>query len=158
MGGDSSRDGEERHAPLSTRFWVSLARTYRLAYRRHSRALTPLGLTVSQFDVLATLFRSPAGGLRMGEISDRLLVTEGNVTGLVDRLERGGLVERRADPADRRAQRVRLTAEGHALAAQAIPVVEEELDRVFAGLDAEEMRRMQRMLRRARRSAEDEGR
>ncbi len=135
---------------------MSLARTYRLAYRRHSRALTPLGLTVSQFDVLATLFRSPASGLRMGGISERLLVTEGNVTGLVDRLERGGLVERRADPADRRAQRVRLTADGRALAERAIPVVEAELGRVFAGLDAEEMRRMQRLLRRARRSAEED--
>ena len=157
MGEESSRAGEERHAPLSTRFWVSLARTYRLAYRRHSRALAPLGLTVSQFDVLATLFRSPASGLRMGEISDRLLVTEGNVTGVVDRLQAAGLVERRADPVDRRAQRVRLTGQGHVLAERAIPVVEAELERVFAGLDAEEMRHVQRMLRRARRSAESEG-
>lgn len=155
---EPSRAGEERHTPLSTRFWVSLARTYRLAYRRHSRALAPLGLTVSQFDVLATLFRSPASGLRMGEISDHLLVTEGNVTGLVDRLEGAGLVERRVDPADRRAQRVRLTGEGRTLAERAIPVVEAELERVFAGLDAGEMRHVQRMLRRARRSAENEGR
>ena len=147
---------EERHVPLSTRFWVALARAYRLAYRRHSRALAPHGLTVSQFDLLATLYRSPPEGLRMGQISGRLLVTEGNVTGLVDRLEAAGMVERRPDPADRRAFRVRLTPAGHALAGAAIPTVEAELERVFAALPPEEMRRAQRVLRRARRSAENE--
>lgn len=81
---------EEQHVPLTTRFWVALARAYRLVYRRHSRALAPHGLAVSQFDVLPTLYRSPPGGLRMGEISDRLPVTEGNVTGLVDRLQEPG--------------------------------------------------------------------
>lgn len=150
----STERGEERHVSLATRFWVSLARTYRLAYRRHSRVLAPLGVTASQFDLLATLYRSPPRGLRMGELSDRLLVTEGNVTGLVDRLEAGGLVERRADPSDRRAQRVRLTEEGEALAVRAIPVMEAELERVFAGLAPEEIHQAQRVLRRARRSAE----
>ncbi|HEX2189780.1 MAG TPA: MarR family transcriptional regulator [Longimicrobiaceae bacterium] len=148
---------EDRHVPLATRFWVSLARAYRLAYRRHSRALAALGVSVSQFDLLATLHRSRPEGLRMGELSDRLLVTEGNVTGLVDRLQGAGMVERHADPADRRAFRVRLTPAGRALAERAIPVVEAELERVFAGLAPEEMRQAQRVLRRARRSAEGAG-
>ncbi len=148
---------ESRHAPLSTRFWVSLARAYRLAYRRHTRALARIGVTASQFDVLATLHRATGDGMRMGEISERLLVTEGNVTGLVDRLEGAGLVERGADPADRRALRVRLTPVGRAVAERAIPVVEAELERVFSGLAPEEMRQAQRVLRRARRSAEKDG-
>lgn len=151
----SVNEEDERHVPLPTRFWVALARAYRLAYRRHSRALAPLGVSVSQFDLLATLHRSPAGGLRMGELSDRLLVTEGNVTGLVDRLQAAGMVERHADPADRRAFRVRLTPAGRALAERAIPVVEAELARAFAGIPEERMRRAQRVLRLARRSAED---
>jgi DNA-binding MarR family transcriptional regulator len=150
------RGGDERHVPGPTRFWVALARAYRVAFRRHARALAPLGITVAQFDLLATLHRSPEAGLRMGELSGRLLVTEGNVTGLVDRLEAGGMVERRADPTDRRALRVRLTPEGRRVAETAVPVVEAELERAFAGLDSGEMRTTQRLLRRARRSAERE--
>ncbi|HEV2150018.1 MAG TPA: MarR family transcriptional regulator [Longimicrobiaceae bacterium] len=149
------KEREERDVPLPTRFWVALARSYRVVFRRHARALAPLGITVSQFDLLATLHRGPDEGLRMGELSTRLLVTEGNVTGLVDRLEAGGMVERRADPADRRAHRVRLTLQGRLLAEQAVPVVEAELERAFAGLDAEEMRKAQHLLRRARRAAAD---
>lgn len=66
------------------------------------------------------------------------------------------MVEHRADPADRRAFRVRLTGQGHALAGAAIPTVETELERVFAALPAEDIRQAKRILRRARRSAENE--
>ena len=56
-------------------------------------------------------FRAP-DGLQMGDLSRRMLVTGGNVTGIVDQLERAGLIARTADPADRRAYRVKLTKEG----------------------------------------------
>ena len=143
-----------RRIPEATRFWVSLARTYRLGSRRQGRVLAALGLTVPQFDVLATLFRSPAEGLRMGELSARLLVTEGNVTGLVGRMETAGLVARAPDPADARAVRVTLTPAGRRAAAQSIPRVEAEIDRIFGGLSAAELREAQRLLRRARRFAD----
>lgn len=144
-----------RWIPEATRFWVSLARTYRLGSRRQGRVLAALGLTVPQFDVLATLFRSPPEGLRMGELSARLLVTEGNVTGLVGRMETAGLVARAPDPADARAVRVTLTPAGRRAAGQAIPVVEAEIDRIFGALSATELREAQRLLRRARRFADD---
>ena len=67
--------------------------------------------SLPRFDLMAQLDRHPAG-LRMRELSRRLMVTGGNVTGLTDRLVAEGLVERREDPTDRRTYQVQLTAEG----------------------------------------------
>lgn len=67
--------------------------------------------SLPRFDLMAQLDRHP-GGLKMRELSRRLMVTGGNVTGLTDRLVAEGLVERREDPKDRRAYTVALTADG----------------------------------------------
>ena len=67
--------------------------------------------SLPRFDLMAQLDRHPAG-LRMRELSRRLMVTGGNVTGLTDRLVAEGLVERHEDPTDRRTYQVQLTAEG----------------------------------------------
>jgi len=69
--------------------------------------------TLPRFDVLAQLHREGAP-LTMGELSRRLMVTNGNVTGLIDRLAREGLVERRPAPDDRRRQLVAMTDRGRA--------------------------------------------
>jgi DNA-binding MarR family transcriptional regulator len=67
--------------------------------------------TLPRFDLLAALDRAQ-GGMTLGEISRRMMVSNGNVTGLATRLEAEGLVERRARPGDRRAQLLRLTPKG----------------------------------------------
>ncbi len=67
--------------------------------------------SLPRFDLMAQLDRH-AGGLKMRELSKRLMVTGGNVTGLTNRLVAEGLVERREDPEDRRSASVRLTAAG----------------------------------------------
>ena len=67
--------------------------------------------TLPRFDLLAALDRVPAG-LTLGEVSRRMMVSNGNVTGLATRLEAEGLIERRARPGDRRVQTLRLTARG----------------------------------------------
>lgn len=67
--------------------------------------------SLPRFDLMAQLDRHP-GGLKMRELSRRLMVTGGNVTGLTDRLVAEGLVERHEDPKDRRAFTVALTADG----------------------------------------------
>lgn len=69
--------------------------------------------TLPRFDVLAQLHRED-GPLTMGELSRRLMVTNGNVTGLIDRLAREGLVERKPAPDDRRRQMVAMTDQGQA--------------------------------------------
>lgn len=67
--------------------------------------------TLPRFDVLAQLHRA-GGPLSMGELSRRMMVTNGNITGLVDRLEGDGLLRRRPDDNDRRVQMVSLTRDG----------------------------------------------
>jgi DNA-binding MarR family transcriptional regulator len=68
-------------------------------------------ITLPRFDLLAQLDRAPKG-MTLGELSQRMMVSNGNVTGLVDRLAAQGLLKRRPSPKDRRAQLVSLTAEG----------------------------------------------
>jgi DNA-binding MarR family transcriptional regulator len=74
---------------------------------------TEFNTTLPRFDVMAALSRYPKG-LKMSELSGVLKVSNGNVTGLVDRLADEGLLERVAVPGDRRASLVRLTAQGRA--------------------------------------------
>jgi DNA-binding MarR family transcriptional regulator len=82
----------------------------------HKRALAILrehlerDMTLPRFDLLAHLARGD--GQTLAALAKRMLVTSGNLTGLVDRAARDGLVERRADPRDRRAWQVHLTAKG----------------------------------------------
>ena len=68
-------------------------------------------VTLPRFDLMAQLYRH-AGGLKMGELSQRLMVTGGNVTGIADQLTKEGLVAREPDPDDRRAWRLSLTPAG----------------------------------------------
>ena len=68
-------------------------------------------VTLPRFDLLAQLDRAPKG-MTLGELSQRMMVSNGNVTGLVDRLVEQGLINRRPSPKDRRAQIVSLTAGG----------------------------------------------
>ena len=67
--------------------------------------------TLPRFDLMAQLERHP-GGLKMNELSRMLMVTGGNITAIVDQLEKEGQVERLDDSADRRAFRIRLTRSG----------------------------------------------
>jgi DNA-binding MarR family transcriptional regulator len=77
-------------------------------------ALAPHGISLAQFDILATLRRhGPAGGLSPGELCrSQMLVSSGSMTNRLDRLERDGLIARKPDPADRRGVVVELTAKG----------------------------------------------
>jgi DNA-binding MarR family transcriptional regulator len=96
----------------SLRLWLRLL-TCTLTIERRVRAQLreQFAMTLPRFDLMAQLERNPEG-LKMGELSRRLMVTSGNVTGLTDQLVREGLVERMAIPADRRAFLIRLTVRG----------------------------------------------
>ena len=105
-----TRAGRDHHEAL--RLWLRLLATTNLVESRVRRLLQErFDTTLPRFDLMAQLERAPQG-LKMGELSRRLMVTGGNVTGVTDMLEREGLVARSADPADRRAYRVRLTPAG----------------------------------------------
>ena len=96
----------------SLRLWLRLL-TCTLTIERRVRAQLRQRFAISlpRFDLLAQLERNPSG-LMMGELSRRLMVTSGSITGLTDQLAAEGLVERTPIPADRRAFLVRLTGKG----------------------------------------------
>lgn len=89
----------------------------------------------SQFDVLNLLHSTP-NGLSQSELGRQLIMHRSNVTGLVDRLEKRGLVERKDAAADRRAYRVVLTGEGDRLVRDILPRYHESAWRVLDGLTA----------------------
>ena len=108
--GPESRLPDDHHGAL--RLWLRLLTCTLMIERRiKARLRERFDTTLPRFDLMAQLERAP-GGLTMSELSRRLMVTGGNVTGLVDPLVAGGLVERLAVPGDRRAAAVRLTSKG----------------------------------------------
>jgi DNA-binding MarR family transcriptional regulator len=104
------RAREDLHAPL--RVWLQLLTCTALIERHvRERLRERFDITLPRFDMMAQLDREPKG-LKMSELSRRLMVTGGNVTGLTDQLVAEGLVVRRGIPGDRRAYNVRLTPKG----------------------------------------------
>ena len=93
------------------------------------------GASLPRFDLMAQLERHPQG-LKMRELSRRLMVTGGNVTGLTDKLVAEGLVERRDDPSDGRAYTVLLTAEGRRQFRAMARAHETWIVELFGGLSA----------------------
>lgn len=102
------------------RTWTQLSRTCQQVQKRITAALLQAGVTLAQFDVLATLHYTE--GLTQQELADWLLVTKGNVTGVLDRLAGCGWTERRADQRDARANRIFLTAAGRSKIAEVLPL------------------------------------
>jgi DNA-binding MarR family transcriptional regulator len=94
--------------------------------------------TLPQFDVLAQLYREPEG-LRLGELSRRTMVTNGNVTGLADRLEADGLIRRETLEADRRVTVARLTRRGRDLFTTMAKAHEGWIRELTAELDDDEV-------------------
>lgn len=112
MGGVDSETRASDDDHIALRLWLRLlACTNRVEAPLRTRLRTQFDVSLPRFDLMAQLDRHPQG-LKMRELSRRLMVTGGNVTGLTDKLVAEGLVERGDDPADRRAFTVRLTPEG----------------------------------------------
>lgn len=106
-----------KHAPErdTLRVWLRLLSCTTLIENQvSSRLRSEFETTLPRFDLMAQLARSP-DGVTMGELSQQLMVSGGNVTGITDNLERDGLVERITPPKDRRAKLVRLTPKGRAV-------------------------------------------
>ena len=105
-----SRLTNDHHQSL--KLWLRmLSCTTKIETEIRSRLRTEFGITLPRFDLMAQLERHPEG-LRMGELSKRMMVTGGNVTGITDQLEQENLVVRVPDPKDGRAFSVKLTPAG----------------------------------------------
>ena len=134
----------------SLRLWLRLITCAGLIERRVSANLRrEFGESLPRFDFLSALERSPHG-LSLGEVSRRLLVTNGAVTGLASRLERDGLIERFEAPGDRRAQYVRLTGAGRRRFRAMATAHECWIEAMLCGLSDREAAELTRLLDRTK--------
>ncbi|MCD2518867.1 MarR family transcriptional regulator [Massilia sp. G4R7] len=132
----ASRLTPDHHQSL--KLWLRmLSCTVRIENEIRTRLRAAFGVTLPRFDLMAQLERHP-DGLRMGELSKRMMVTGGNVTGITDQLEREKLVQRVPDPSDRRAWAVRLTPAGRAAFAEMAAVHERWIDEMLADIPDED--------------------
>ena len=113
--------------------WLRLVRVYQKIDRGSTEHLRRWGLSVAQFDVLAQV--GAAEGLTQQALADRLLVTKGNVTQLLNRMEADGLLVRRQQG---RANGLYLTAKGRKLRDEVVPAHEAFLEQQLAGLSSAE--------------------
>ena len=130
---------------IALRMWIVLARCYSTYAKAVAVKVQEYGLTTPQFGTLEALYH--LGPLSLGELADKLLVTGGNVTYVMDRLEDQGLVYRFRRPDDRRVVLAKLTPEGRALVAEAFPEHAAHIEHLSRHLDAEEQDALRRLLK-----------
>jgi DNA-binding MarR family transcriptional regulator len=120
------------------RLWLRLLRATRVIEAElRERLRVQFSLTLPQFDVMAALARH-RHGITMTELSRMLIVSNGNVTGIVDRLVADRLVARRPAPDDRRSFLVRLTPKGEAEFAAVARAHQQWVDRLLSDFDGDE--------------------
>ena len=135
----------------SVRLWLRLLSCTMAIEKDVQRRLGAQGATLARFDVLAALDRH-SDGMTMGALSRALLVSNGNVTQLVQKLARDGLVRIAPSPADRRASIVRLTARGRAEFGGLAAAHHDWVDALLAGMDAGERENLYQALGTLKRS------
>ena len=144
-----ARAGDHR----ALRIWLRLLTCTQLIERQvRSRLRSQFDTTLPRFDLKAQLERHREG-LKMNELSRLLMVTGGNVTAIVDQLEKEGLVERLDEPADRRAFRIRLTRSGEKAFADMARAHEEWVVDLLAGLSRRDQDELLRLLARVKENA-----
>ncbi len=132
--------------PEALRLWLRLLTCTQIVEKQvRARLREQFETTLPRFDLMAQLERAPAG-LKMNELSRRMMVTGGNVTGITDQLVAEGLVERIDVEGDRRAYRVRLTAKGRKQFHEMARQHEDWIVAAFAGLSEKDIGTLYRLL------------
>ncbi len=131
---------------LSVRLWLRmLSCTNRIENVVRQKLQASFDTTLPRFDLMAQLERAPQG-LKMSELSQRMMVTGGNVTGITDGLEKEGLVVREVDQTDRRVFRVKLTAEGQKQFRRMAAEHEQWIIALFEGMSAKHKNQLVELL------------
>jgi DNA-binding MarR family transcriptional regulator len=135
------------------RIWLRLLTCTQMIERQvRSRLREQFGTTLPRFDLLAQLERHPEG-LKMNELSRLLMVTGGNVTAIVDQLEKEEQVERLPEPDDRRAYRIRLTRSGEKAFAEMARAHEEWVVELLSGMAKKDQDELLRLLAKVKQHA-----
>ena len=118
------------------------------AYQSFERYSAPdvkaMGLTTTQFDVIATLGNQPP--MTCKDLGEKTLVTKGTLTGVLERLEVKGILERKLNPEDARSQMIGLTKEGQALFERVFPMHLQHLEKAFSKLSEKELAELTKSL------------
>jgi DNA-binding MarR family transcriptional regulator len=104
-----------------------------------------MGLTMTQFDVIATLGNQPP--MTCKELGEKTLVTKGTLTGVLERLESKGILERKLNPEDARSQMIGLTIEGQQLFEKVFPAHLKHLEGAFQKLNVEKLESLRASLK-----------
>jgi DNA-binding MarR family transcriptional regulator len=132
--------------PEALRLWLRLLTCTQIVEKQvRTRLRERFDTTLPRFDLMAQLERAP-DGLKMNELSRRMMVTGGNVTGITDQLAAEGLVDRVDVAGDRRAYRVRLTAKGRKLFNDMARQHESWIVEAFAGLSDKDIAALHKLL------------
>ena len=135
------------------RLWLRLLTCTNLIESEvRSRLRERFDVTLPRFDLMAQLDRAP-DGMTLSDVSRRMMVSNGNVTGLVERLVESGHLERRTSEQDRRVQEIRLTKLGRAEFRKMAAEHETWIADMFADLGEKDMRDLMRLLAKAKASA-----
>jgi DNA-binding MarR family transcriptional regulator len=150
----SDRFGGAPQSKQSLRLWLKLLSCTLIVEKRlRGRLDADFDTTLPRFDVLAALERHPRG-LKMSALSEFLMVSNGNVTGVVSRLIEDGLITRTVDRSDRRYASVRLTRKGRDSFAKMAAANERWMESMFSDLSAGQAEELMRLLARLRGSIE----
>ena len=142
---DQEARGHSEH-PDELRLWLRMLTLTQLVEKQvRTQLREQFDTTLPRFDLMAQLERNP-DGLKMNELSRRMMVTGGNVTGITDQLAAEGLVERALVEGDRRAYRVRLTPRGRTLFDEMARAHEAWIVSAFDGLNASEVESLHQLL------------
>lgn len=133
---------------------INLMRTADQLQREMQHRLKPVGLTLTQFNVLRILRAARPAGLTCSAVGQRMITPEPDVTRLLNRLKSQDLIDQERDSSDRRVIWSRITADGLKLLAKLDPIVERAPREILGHLTREELQSMTRLLKSARSSPE----
>jgi MarR family transcriptional regulator, organic hydroperoxide resistance regulator len=139
---------QSRNPQRAMRVWLRLIRLEARMQSAVSERLRMIGMSIPQCDVLTTL--SEQEGVNQQELAKRLYVTKGNISGLLDRLEAAGFVERRSLASDRRQYSIHLTDAGRTMAERAIAVQHKWLASTLGLMEETELDQLEAQLLRLR--------
>ena len=146
----ASRLTKDHHQSL--KLWLRmLSCTVKIENEIRGRLRAQFGITLPRFDLMAQLERYP-DGLRMGELSRRMMVTGGNITGITDQLAQENLVQRVPDPKDGRAYSVKLTPAGRKAFAAMAAVHEEWIAELLQDVSGKDKAQLIELLSHMKRS------
>lgn len=131
---------------LELKVWLRFLSVFKIVESKlRTRLRSNFDISIPRFDVLAIL-HAHDGPMTMGELSSGLMVTTGNVTGIIDTLTGEGLVSKSTNPADRRSQMIEITPAGRKLFGRIAPALARWFEEAMSDMTTAEVKELQKLL------------